>query len=574
MPSDRAASRSNNPIVGQEEGIPSGYPAGGGESGSIAPHPTDPNIFFATGPQSLITRYDRRLGLSQARDVQVLPSWESGAQRERFPWTTALVASRLEPDVLYVGSQHLWRSAKRGDSWERISPDLTRSPGGAISVIAPSRQEPRTLWVGTDDGAVQLTRDGGATWTAMTPPGLPDSSRVSAIESSAHAAATAYLSVERHEVDDRRPYLFRTTDLGAHWTAITTGLGSEDFVNVVREDSQRAGLLYAGTDHGVAVSFDAGASWQSLAGNLPDVPVVDLVVEANDLVIATHGRSFYVLDDIGPLRQLGSDLAGKPLHLFRPADPVRRLDEAVIDYVLAAAADTVTIEVLDRAGSVVRRHQAAGRAGANRFRWDLRHTGATTVAGMIFWVSRPVGPLALPGEYQVRVTANGATATERFTIRPDPRIPNVTAADLEEQFALALRVRDLVSETNEAVIRIRALGTELRDRGKTARDLGPGIEALLGQLDEVKNGLYQTKLRSELDATIYPIRLNNQLTNLQMSIETGDGRPTAQARSAVTILAAELTRLRSKLAAIVAGPLADLNRRLTSRRLKPVAAPE
>ncbi len=585
VPSDRSATRSNNPIVGQEEGGPVGYPAGGGESGSIAPDPRDPNLFFATGPQSLITRYDRRLGLSQARDLQVFPAWESGAGRERFPWTTALVFSRQDPDVLFAASQHVWRTADQGRSWSRISPDLSRAGagglGGAIATLAPSPHDRNTIWAGSDDGLVHLTTDGGKTWRNVTPPGLPEPSHVSAIEASPHQAGTAYVAAHRYQVDDRAPYLFRTTDFGANWTPIVGGIKGDDFAHVVREDPKRAGLLYAGTDHGVLVSLDAGANWESVSLNLPDVPVVDLVVEENDLVIATHGRSFFVLDDIGPLRQLEDGLAAKSLHLFRPRDAIRRLDPAVIDYLLRSPASDVTIEALDRSGAVIRQYRGGegsspatgreptptGRIGANRFAWDLRYAGAAEFPNMILWVSRPVGPIALPGEYQIRVTANGVSATERLTIRPDPRVSNVSADDLRQQFALALQVRDLVSEANESVTKIREVRNRLRERATDVRNaaLAKRIEAVVVQLDQVEGELYQTKLRSELDATIYPVKLNNRLTNLQMSIETGDGAPTAQARAAFDSLAAALAGLRSRLGAILNGPVVDLDRRLKPR---------
>jgi photosystem II stability/assembly factor-like uncharacterized protein len=596
--------RSTNPIVGASLNGPM-YAVGGGESGTIAPHPYDPDFFFATGPQSLITRFDRRTGLVQARDIQVSPCWESGPDRERFNWTIPIVFSHHDPDVLYVSSQHLWRTANAGMKWERISPDLSRADSqgqpspkvGSIFAIAPSHHDPNTIWTGTDDGLIHITQDGGQNWQEVTPPDLPEFSRISQIEASPHKAGTAYIAAKRYELDDRAPYIFKTDDYGRSWKKIVNGIPSNDFAHVVREDPKRKGLLYAGTEHGVYVSFDDGDNWQSLSLNLPDTQVPDLVVEENDLVIATHGRSFYILDDIGPLRQITPHIMNAELHLFQPRDTIRRLKHAVIDYILKTAAQSVKIEILDSDGTVIRtfscseeedkrgknRKQSetsSGRAspkpsrntGLNRFEWDLRYEGPTVFPGMIMWVGSPIGPIAAPGKYRVRITADGKTQSQPLRVVRDPRASDLTDADIEEQFSLAIKVRDKISEANEAVILIRGVKRQVRERIEESRNdqIASLGESLNKMLSDIEGKIYQVHLRSQLDALKHPIMLNNRLANLQLSIETGDGRPTAQAYTAFEKLSSELDGLLDKLNKILETEANLFNKRLTDRNLEPV----
>src|SRR5581483_9171039 len=417
-------------------------------------------------------------------------------------------------------------------SWERISPDLTRgdpktlgdSGGpitkdqngpeiyGTIFTIAPSRRDPGTIWTGSDDGLIFITRDGGKNWANITPKDLPEFSRVSLIEASPHQPGTAYLAAKRYQLDDRAPYIYKTHDYGKTWTKITSGIPSADYVHAVREDTKRAGLLYAGTEHGIYVSFDDGANWQSLRLDLPDTQVSDLVVEENDLVIATHGRSFYVLDDIGILRQLSGQVASADVHLFQPRTTYRSVNQAVIDYYLKQPADKVTIEILDASGQVIRTFTGtpdddkkkpgaadadsefsgppaakppARKAGTNRFVWDLRYPGATVFEGMILWGARAeTGPLARPGNYQVRLTANGQTQAQMFAIKRDPRLTGVTDEDLAKQFELAMQVRDRTSEANQMVIRIREIKKQVKERADKAQD-----QAITSAADTLRRNL-------------------------------------------------------------------------------------
>ncbi len=580
------------------EGVPGDwfYSVGGNESGYIAPHPTDPNIFYAGGQEAYLTRYDRRTG--EARDIQPFPRYYSGQSAasvpERWQWTFPIAVSRLDPKVLYVGSQHLWRSVNEGQSWEKISPDLTRADpktmgdsGGPITkdqngpefyatifTIAPSRQDRDTLWVGSDDGRVQVTRDGGKTWANVTPPDMPEFTRVSLIDASPHTPGAAYVAGKRYQLDDRAPYVWKTSDYGSTWTKITSGIRGDDFVQVVREDPVRKGLLYAGTEHGVYVSFDDGARWQSLSLNLPDTQVADLVVEKHDLVIATHGRSFYVLDDIDPLRQL-APAAVTGFHLFEPRDAVRRVQPAVFYYHAPRAKVSVKAEVIDANGAVVRTlaPPRAANAGLQRLTWDLRYQGAVVFPGMIMRSAQPGrGPLAPPGRYTVRVSLDGQTQERGFAVVRNPTLPGVTDADLAEQFALAMKIRDKTSEANQAVIRIRDLKEEAarRDQQNGDRDVQAAVRAFVEAVSGVEEEIYQVRNRSPKDPLNYPVKTNNRLAALQRVVESAEARPTDQSYAVFTLLSGELGASLAKLDAALSGELARLNAVLRSKGLPPI----
>ena len=623
------------------------YDVGGGESGYIAPDPQHPDIFYAGSQGALLTRYDRRNG--QMRDVQVYPRFFSGepasALPERWQWTYPIVFSRTTPGTLYTSSQHLWRTTDQGQTWQRISPDLTRADSatlgesggpithdmngpeiyGTIFTIAPSPRDAQLIWTGSDDGLAYLTRDGGRSWTNVTPPGLPKFARISIIEASPHAAGTAYLAAKNYQNDDRAPYVYRTHDFGRTWTKIVNGIRGDDFAHVIREDVERPRLLYVGSEHGAYVSWDDGDHWQSLRLNLPDVQVADLVVEANDLVAGTHGRSAYVLDDIAPLRELGPTMAAvtSTLRLLRPRVATRGENEATIQYVLTKPADSVTVEILDAAGALVRKYvgggnappdsargrsgvpadsaqraaadtivnptgcetgrgrrgggsaRPAGRAGLNRFTWDLRYPGASVFPCMILWsASAEQGPLAVPGSYRVRVTANGTSRTMPLTVRMDPRLEGVTLADLREQFALATRIRDRTSAANDAVLRIRKLRSAIADRARRAggADVTAAAAEVSRKLTAVEENLYQVRNRSGQDPLNFPIRINNRIAALGRSVQTGDAKPTASSYVVFRQLSAELDAELAKLRQIIAGDVEGFNRLLAAKRLEKVSA--
>jgi photosystem II stability/assembly factor-like uncharacterized protein len=606
------------------------YAVGGGESGYIAPDPTDLDIFYAGSYGGLLTRFDKSTG--QSKQVNVWPENPMGHSsediKERFQWTFPIVFSPIDSKVLYTASQHLWRTTNGGQSWERISPDLTKhdpktlGPSGGpitkdqtgvetyatIFTVAPSPHDINTIWTGSDDGVVHVTRDGGKSWQNVTPADLPPLSRISLIEASPHQPGTAYMAAKRYQLDDRAPYLYRTRDYGKSWTKITTGIAGDDFVHAVREDPKRQGLLYAGTEHGIYISFDDGARWQSLALNLPDVQVADLVIEGNDLVVATHGRSFYILDNITPIRQLTPQVAASRAHLFEPAAATRSLDQGVaVYYYLKSAAQEVKIEFLDARGQVIRTFTGAPRteqkgategrpapaaeegdddaprraapparvaveSGMQRFVWDMRHPGFTDFPGMIFWAAGNRGVRAVPGRYQVRLTVDGQSQTRPFEIKIDPRLKGVTQGDLEAQFELAIKVRDKTSEANEAVVLIRSLKSQIDEREKSANDrkITAAGNTLKAKLSKVEEEIYQVRNRSGQDPLNYPIKLNNKIAALLGVVESGDGRPTEQSYTVFNELSERLAAQLKQLEAVLGKDLADYNKLLAGKKLAPV----
>ncbi len=603
------------------------YAAGGGESGYIAPDPKNANIFYAGSQGALITRLDRSTG--HMRDIQVYPLFFSGMPardlKERWQWTFPIVFSPKDPNLLYTCSQHLWRTTNEGQTWKSISPDLTRgdpktlgdSGGpitkdqngpeiyGTIFAIAPSRHDVNTIWTGSDDGLAHITRDGGEHWDNITPKDFPEFTRISIIDASPHKPGTAYLAGKRYQLDDGQPYIYRIEDYGKKWTKIVNGIPPNDFVHAVREDPKRAGMLYAGTEHGIYVSFDDGEQWQSLSLNLPDTQVSDLVVEGDDLAIATHGRSFYVLDDISTLRQLKPEFASEGAHLFRPRPAVRSVNQALIDYYLKQPADKVSVQILDGDGELVRAFDSSAEddkkkkegaseaeqdseffgaqrikpptrtAGLNRFTWDLRYPGAKTFEGMILWGARAEqGPLAPPGEYHARLIVNGVMQTEKLRVLKDPRLTDVTSADLAEQFKLASQVRDKVSEADEMVIRIRAIKKQLKDRTEKAKnpDVNAAAERLESKLSAVEEDVYQVRNRSNQDPLNFPIKLNNQLAALMRSIETGDAKPTDSSYAVFRELSARLDVLKAKLDEALKTNLVQVNDVLAGHQLEKIVA--
>lgn len=595
------------------------YAVGGGESGYIAPDPENTDVFYAGSYGGLLTRINRRTG--ERRNINVWPDNPMGHSAsdmtERFQWTFPIVIAPTAPNVLYVTSQHVWRSTNEGQSWQKISPDLTRRDpstmgpsGGPITLdqtgvetyatvftLAPSALDGNVIWAGSDDGLVHITRDGGKSWENVTPAGLPDFTRISLIEASPHAAGTAYLAGNRYQRGDRAPYIYKTADHGKTWTKIVTGIPGDDFPRAIREDKKRKGLLFVGTENGIYVSFDDGGQWQTLRLDMPVTPVHGIEVKDNDLVIATHGRSFYVMDNISVLRQADGAMISEALVLFDPADAVRSVSRGVfIDYYLKEPADTVTIEILDPSGKAVRSYtgpepprqpaaapgrpaemeegeeaprqappaRVTGTQGMNRFTWDMRYPNATDFPGMILWAASTRGPAAPPGRYQVRVTAAGVTKTQEFEIRRNDAVPSVTDADLQAQFTLAMQISERVSAANRAVVRIRSVKDQITERMSKAGDVAikTAGQSLIDTLTEVEGEIYQHRLRSGQDPLNFPIRLNNKLAALQGTVESGDYRPTDQALVVFKELSARLDKELARLDALVQTDLAALNRLL------------
>jgi len=494
-----------------------------------------------------------------------------------------------------------------------------------IYSLAPSPLRDGLIWAGTDNGLVQLTRDDGKTWEDVTPPGLPAWSMVSLIEASRHDAGTAYVAIDRHQVDDLRPYALRTRDYGRSWTPIIAGIAGTAYVHAVREDPERRGLLYAGTESGVYVSFDDGGHWQPLQGNLPAVSVRDLAVHGDDLVAATHGRSFWVLDGLAPLRQLDAAMAASPAHLFTPAPAIRRRRGenrdtplppetpaganppagALIDYWLATEpAGDVVLEVLDERGEIVRRFASSDpgprrpedveayptfwlrpapppskRAGLNRFVWDLRYPPPPTLhpaASMdaVYGEDTPLepeGPLVLPGLYQLKLTAGGRTATAALRVEADPRAA-VPAAALAGQLALARRIDAALAASWRAVQEVRELRRRLEQlAGGRDRELAAAIAALRDKVDRLagrETDFDETPEKEPGLATIH-----RGLAALAVSVGAGDAAPTAQAAAAFAAWRDLLDRRLAAWAGLRAADVPALNRRLAAHGLGAIETP-
>ena len=484
-----------------------------------------------------------------------------------------------------------------------ISKDTTGAEHyGTIFAFVESPHQPGLFWAGSDDGLIHLSRDGGQTWDNVTPPELPEWTLISMIEASPHDPATAYVAATRYRLDDVQPYLYKTNDYGQTWQKITSGIPEDDFTRVIREDPGRRGLLYAGTETGLYISFDDGAGWQSLRLNLPAVPIYDLVVQGNDLVAATHGRSFWILDDLTPLQQFTDQVRESAAHLFTPrltyrtpppmgfgrppgpgknymvalgvpatyyetsaptGEAVRTFLDAgknppdgvlVTYYLQQRPAGEVTLTFLDAQRQVIRRFSSqAGdsqppaeatkatrvpaEAGLNRFVWNMRYPDARGVPGDVTTDRSLIGPLAPPGTYEVQLTVDGQTSTTSFDIRQDPRV-SATQSDFETQFALLQQIRDKLSDTHEAINRLRSIRQQVEEwvrrvegwsdggsAGEAVRQAANGINA---KLEAIEDELIQRRARVPQDQLNFPTRLNAKLAGLTSVVASADAAPTQQ----------------------------------------------
>ncbi|MHB8647153.1 MAG: WD40/YVTN/BNR-like repeat-containing protein [Thermomicrobiales bacterium] len=669
------------------------YEVGGGESGYIAVRPDDPNIVFAGNFAGMITRYDHRTG--QRQNIHAWPEetagWGAKDVKYRFQWTFPIVISPHDANTLYITSQFVHRSTDEGQRWEVISPDLTRNDptklepsGGPITIdsngmdwyctifaFAASPVERGVLWAGSDDGLIHVSRDGGKQWENVTPPAMPTWSLVSLIEPSPHDAGSAYVAVDRHRHDDFAPYLSKTNDYGKTWTTIVSGIPDDEFTRVIRADPHRRGLLYAGTEAGLYLSFDDGAHWQSFRLNLPVVPIHDLIVKDQDMVVATHGRSFWVLDDLTPLYALTPDVVAADAHLFAPRPTIRYRtlrgfegtavpgknyqpvgtttytfrpngekgqklldagqnppDGAVISYHLREKpAGDVTLTFLDSDGKEIKtyrsneqramgnegdtaaQHSALStqsspkntrgaaeekavpkEAGLNRFVWNMRYPDARNVENAIYRSGGVTGPLAPPGTYQVRLTVGDLSAIQSFDIHKDPRVA-ASDDDLRAQFALALQIRDKLSETNDTILQIRELRAQIDGWEQRASKQGVGavtpevqppsppsvlIEAakqLKEALSGVEEELVQTRWKSSRDALTAPSKLNVKLGTLLGVVTGADSAPTKQSFEVFASVSERLDRQLERLDTVFGRDVPRFNTLVREQNLPALTVP-
>ena len=572
-------------------GMRNWYEVAGGESATLAPDPRDGNIVYAAGQGA--ARFDKHT--EQAADISPWPIDFAGHGvadfPHRFQWTEPILFSPHDPNVLYTAGEVVFKSTNQGKTWTAISPDLTRNDkskqqasGGQIQLdntsaeyydtvfaLAESPLEKGLLWAGSDDGLIHITRNGGGSWQNVTPSAMPEWGTVSIIEPSPHSAATAYAAVDRHRLDDFKAYIFQTSDYGKTWTQISAGIPDGDYVRAVREDPKRAGLLYAGTETGVWFSIDAGAHWQKLKLNLPTVPVHDLIVKNDDLAVATHGRAFWVLDDLTPLRKLApADVnaqsrlyAPRPAYRLRFPDALDRRQPAgenpppgaiVYYYLKAVPKDEVKLEILDTQGNVVKSYSSVKKeedagpaewpdvqhqsetlptqAGLNRFYWDLRYERPVKVPGTFYETDiPPKGAMALPGTYQVRLTVVGQSQTAPLELRLDPRI-QIPRADLEKQFDLERQLTRRLTSLHNAVNEIRDLRAQinsLEQRYKSVaawEPMKPVAADLLKKIGAVEDKIIQAKMKSTEGDLRFPTMIDEQLIYLNWSVDSTDAAPT------------------------------------------------
>jgi photosystem II stability/assembly factor-like uncharacterized protein len=619
------ASRTDSGVIDETDY----YDVGGGESGFVVPDPKAPNIVYADSYSGLITRFDKTNGEEQDISPWPLNPMGHGAidTKYRFQWTAPIEMSPYDSHTIYFGGNVLFKSTDQGTTWTIISPDLTRndkskqgSSGGpleqdntsveyydTIFAVAESHLTQGLIWVGSDDGLVHVTRDGGKTWADVTPKDIPAWSRIDIIDPSSHDAGTAYLAADRCRWDDFHPYLYKTTDYGQTWTKITDGLPDNVFTHAIREDTARKGLLFAGTETGIWVSFDDGTKWQSLQLDLPTVPVHDMTIHGNDLAIATHGRSFWILDDISPLREMTAETPNDDVHLFKPETAYRfrgvgfRLpggvaagenppSGATIDYMLKIAPkDPITLQILDSSGKVIRKYSSkstpAGpespfaaffggggsalpaKAGLNRFQWDLRYEAPTRVPGAVAWGGFEMGPLAVPGDYQVKLTVAGHDYTAPLHVAEDPRI-QVSNEDLQKQLDFSLQIDARVTAAHDAVNQIReihsqldALQTRLAGNDK-AKSVAEAAKDLDKKFVAVEDALIQSKSQSGEDPLNYPVMIADQMLALTSTVESADTAPTQSSRDVFGTLSKQLDEQLATYRQLKDKDLADLNRQI------------
>ncbi len=621
------------------------YPVGGGEAGWVVADPADPDIVWAGEYGGYLSRWDRRT--STAASVGILPDNPSGHPasdlKYRFQWTAPIVVSPHDHRVVYHAANVLFRTQDGGQHWTAISPDLTRNDptkqawsGGPITgditgvetydtifAVAESPVEAGVIWAGSDDGLVHVTRDGGAAWTDVTPPGLPDWGTVECIEASRWDAGTAYVVVNAHRLDDERPFLWKTTDYGHSWSVRSAGLDPETALHVVREDARLRGMLYLGTERGVMVSRDDGGTWQSLCLNMPTVSVVDLAIAGDDLVVGTLGRSAWILDDLTPIREQSPSTAAEPVHLFPPTSAVRwrtapaPSDQsagagdnpprgAVLTYSLAAKPEgEISLEVLDAAGTLVRRLSSVLRPtytapdhpnwdpdssppkpelstepGLNRVAWDLAYQGPRWVVGTRMEGSAPpAGPLVPPGDYTLRLTVDDHTVVRPLRVEPDPR-SDLAPEDLQAGVVFALKISDRLTAIADMVATTRDLRAQLTAINKRLTgdpdqaDLVASSRDLVARLDAIEGTVHNPDADVDYDILAGRhggVRLYSRLNSLFDAAKGHDGTPTQGMLEVDADLTSEMDAQTAALDELVSRELTRFNTMARDRGLPYVA---
>ena len=581
---DNSAIRIAHRTAGSSIGERNWEPTTGGESAHLAPDPLNPEVVYGGTFKGYMSRLDHSTG--QSRSTNVWPDNPAGSGVEvmkyRFNWNYPVFFSPHNDQKLYAGSNYLHVTYNGGQSWEVISPDLTRgepetllSSGGPITqdntgvefygtifAAAESKREEGVIWVGSDDGLIHVTRDGGENWENVTPPMSPERNMINCIDVNPLVDGGVYVAATSYKFGDYTPYLYKSDDYGKTWKLITTGIDPTHYTRAIRADPDRSGLLYAGTEWGMYVSFDDGESWQSFQLNLPITSIRDLQVKENNLIAATHGRSFWLIDDLTPLHQLNEEVVQSDFYLYQPKTSYRMQQRGgrrdarfegenhpngvLFQYYLKSfdrETDEVKLDILELNGDLIqsygskskeRSNRLEVKAGGNRFTWNMRYPGFKDFKGMILYSSPNLGPKAVPGLYKARLSVNGTSVEQEFRIVKDPRLPN-TKEDYQKQFDFLISVRDKVSEAHQAIRDIRSTRKDLHylkskiNGDEALQEITEMANDLDQEMSVIENNIHMTKNQSYQDPLNYGIRINNRLAFLMADQQRGDYPPTDQA---------------------------------------------
>ena len=595
-------------------------PTAGGESAHLAPDPKNPDIVYGGTYKGYMNRKDHITGQSRSTNVWPYNPAGSGVEvmKYRFNWNYPVMFSPNDPNKLYAGSNYLHESVNEGQSWRVISPDLTRnephtlkSSGGPITqdntgvefygnlfAITESKQEVGVIYTGSDDGLVHITRDGGRKWTDITPPMSPKNNMINCIDVDPHHPGGVYVAATAYKFGDYTPYLYKSRDYGQTWTVITSGIEKNDYTRAIRADLVRPGLLYAGTEWDLYISYDDGAHWENFRLNLPIVAIRDLHVREEYLIAATHGRSFWMIDDLGPVRQINDEILNKTNHLYAPkpayrmAQSGRRVNTkiegenhpngALLNFFIEDEKADVRIEILEADGSLIQSYSNQSKerssklevkAGGNKFVWNLRYPGFLAFPGMVLYSSPNLGPKAIPGTYLIRLIVDSDTLQQNLTVLRDPRMSN-TPSDYQNQFDFLIQVRDKVSQAHQAMLDIEKIRQEINFVKSKIKDpiLLDKMTNFKDQLTVIEGTIHQTKNRSNQDPLNYGIKVNNRLAFLLADQQRGDYPPTDQAYQVYNELAADLDRILTEMKNLCAQSIPDLNQALNG--LEAISTPQ
>ncbi len=614
----RIPHRTNGRFIGERDW----ESTAGGESAHIAVDPLNNDIVYGGSYGGLLTRKNHKTGETRAINVWPDDPMGHGAEdfKYRFQWNFPILFSPNHKKRLYAASNHLHVTENEGQSWKVISPDLTRndpktlvSSGGPITkdntgveyyatifAVAESTVEPGLIWTGSDDGLVHITKDNGKNWKNVTPKKMPEWMMINCIEVDPFKKGAAYIVGTKYKTGDYKPYIYKTENYGKSWKLIVNGIGDEDFTRALRADPKRKGLLYAGTERGMYVSFNDGKNWQSFQLNLPIVPITDLAIKNNNLIAATQGRALWMIDDLTPLHQLNTSVKKEDVMLYKPQDSYRMRGGngntsktqgtnhpggVAINFYLKSLneKDSVSLSILDNNNKLIKKYstqpnkkekeeQLKIKSGNNIFYWNMMYPSAEKVKGMILWWASLNGPMALPGNYKVALNVNGKVITKDFTILRNP-VSEASKADMKLQFDFIISITEKVTEIHKALKNVTKVKSQIKQLKKSItepkkhKELLDFADALVKEMTIIEETLYQTKSKSRQDPLNFPIRLNNKLAHLNSLTRIGNYKPTDQEIEFKNEIVKEIDTELAKLYSIFNNRVKTLNQKVKESQI-------